>query len=35
MTVKKIDMPLSVAAKYKTGKRKIELLTGNFEIKVT
>lgn len=30
--VKKIDMPLSVIAKYKTGKRKIEVITGNYKI---
>jgi DNA adenine methylase len=30
--LKKIDMPLSVVAKYKQGKRKIEVLTGNYEI---
>jgi DNA adenine methylase len=30
--VKKIDMPLSIVAKYKTGKRKTEVLAGNYPL---
>lgn len=30
--MKKIDMPLSIVAKYKTGKRKTEMLVGNYEV---
>lgn len=33
--VKKFDMPLSIVAKYKRGKRKTEVLAGNYEITET
>lgn len=31
--IKKIDMPLSIVAKYKTGKRKTEVLTTNYQMR--